>query len=523
MADGRAQAALARLAGLPWWLRGLAAAAAGVLSAFALPPHGQLLVLPLAVPVLALLLATSRSWLRAGWTGWAFGFGQFVVGFAWIGNALLVDADRFAWLLPFTVALVPAGLALFPAIGVALARRAVPRAGLAQLVALAAGWVVAELLRAHLLTGFPWNRLGYVWYEHLEVLQGAALFGVYGLGFLTMLLAAAPAAFVVAAPARAAAHAVAWLAALAGLWLWGSARLDAADAYADSGVAVRVVQPNVAQRDKWRPDLRETHLRRLAELTAAPSPLPIAAVVWPETATPLFLDRHDVLRRSFAAALPAGAVLLAGSPRMQEPVPGGGAAARYFNSLLVIDRAGDVVAHYDKHHLVPFGEYVPLRPVLGMLGFERIVAGRGDFAPGGGPAVLSLPGLPDVQPLICYEAIFPHEVGTPRRPGWLLTITNDAWFGDSDGPHQHFQMARMRAVEQGLPLVRAANTGVSGVVDAFGRTVRRLELGSGGTIDAPLPRALPQPTPYARAGDAVPAGAALLLAGLAFLVRRQKA
>ncbi len=262
-----------------------------------------------------------------------------------------------------------------------------------------------------------------------------------------------------------------------------------------AGVRLRLVQANIAQHHKWRDDLRADHFARHVELTAAPAAAPITLVIWPETAVPYLLDREPERLAMIADLVPPGGLLITGAVRA---TPEGMTPFQVWNSLRVIDDGGAVVATYDKHHLVPFGEYVPFRGILTLV---KLTAGAVDYSPGPGPRTLALDGLPSVSPLICYEAIFPGQVTDPDdRPGWLLNVTNDGWYGVSTGPYQHLAQARLRAVEEGLPLVRAANTGISAVVDSFGRVTASLGLAKAGVVDAALPMALPDPTPFARAG-----------------------
>jgi apolipoprotein N-acyltransferase len=274
-------------------------------------------------------------------------------------------------------------------------------------------------------------------------------------------------------------------------------------------VRLRLVQPNIEQSLKWRDSERAQIFRTLLALSATQAAAPPTVIVWPEAATPFLFEQSPEARAAAAAILPADGLLITGTPRAT-PRPGGG--TQYWNGLIVLDHADRVVGTYDKFHLVPFGEYVPLRRWLPI---DKIASGFGEgFSAGPGPRTLQLPGLPSVGPLICYEVIFPGEVVDPGdRPGWLVNVTNDAWYGDSSGPYQHFASARARAVEQGLPLARAANTGISGVIDPYGRVIARLGLGRAGVIDAALPRALPDATIYQRFGGGILS--VLLLAGLA--------
>jgi apolipoprotein N-acyltransferase len=494
------------------WRAPVTAAALGALAAAAFPPLHLVPVLWLAFPGL-LLLAGSRAGPRGAFgVGWAWGFGHFSAGLYWISNALLTEADRFAWLVPFAVPAIAAGLALFVALPVVLVR--LWPEGWPRVLAFAGLWTLGEIARGFLLTGFPWNLLGTVWAFGALPVQGAAWIGTHGLSALTVVLASLP--LVWGRAAWAAGGAI-----LAGGAVVGLARL-AAEEPAPAPVALRIVQGNIAQAHKWREELRIAHFRRYLALTASAPPAEEGArlvVIWPETASPYMLDADATARALAAGALPGEGVLIAGSVRLERQPEGRVPPVRAWNSLLAIGSAGDVLAVYDKHHLVPFGEYVPLR---GWLPVETVVPGNLDFSAGPGPRTLALEGLPPFSPLICYEVIFPGAVvAADARPAWLLNLTNDAWFGISSGPYQHLAAARMRAVEEGLPLVRAANTGVSAVFDARGRTVASLGLDRMGVIAAPLP-APRAPTPYARAGVWVPLALAFGLALVATALRRQR-
>jgi apolipoprotein N-acyltransferase len=474
------------------WRRVAAALTAGAVAAAALPPVGAIPLLAVAFTVLMWLIEGCRRGRTALVVGWCFGLGHFVAGLYWTGTALLTE-PAFAWMIPFAVVGLPAVLAVFTALAVYAAYFA--PGGVTRVVALAAAWTAAEWLRGHVLTGFPWNLVGYSWADSDAMLQTTASVGIYGLSLITVLAAAAPATLAARRwmpPALAAVL-------LAALWGAGTARLATAEAGDVPGVRLRIVQANIAQHHKWREDRVRAQFNRYLQLSSAPGVAEITHFVWPETATPAALNRdRETLRIIGGLARPTGLVLtgaLRATPEAETP-------ARVWNSLYVVDWRGEVTAVYDKFHLVPFGEYVPLRALLGALGVAKITAGRGDFSAGPGPRTLELPGLPPLSPLICYEAIFPGAVTEAGRPpAWFLNITNDAWFGRSSGPYQHFAMARVRAVENGIPLVRAANTGISAIVDAHGRTLAKLGVGESGVLDGALPSALEGSTLYARVGD----------------------
>ncbi len=492
------------IAALQGWRRALASLGAGAVAAAALPPVGALPLLVVAFTVLVWLIDGCRRGRAALAVGWWFGFGHFVAGLYWTGTALLSEPEKFAWMVPFAVIGLPAVLALFTALA-AYATHLVP-GGVSRVVALAAAWTAAEWLRGHVLTGFPWNLIGYSWTVSEAMLQLTAMVGIYGLGAITVLAAAAPATLAAGRwlPTTLAA------ALLAAVWAGGTARLVGAEVDEVPGVRLRIVQANIAQHHKWREDLVRAQFNRYLQLSSSPGGAEVTHLVWPETATPSALNRDPEALRIIGGLVSPGGLVLTGALRAS---PAAETPARFWNSLYAVDSSGAVASVYDKHHLVPFGEYVPLRGLLGALGVAKITAGRGDFSAGPGARTLDLAGLPPVGPLICYEVIFPGAVTEPGRPPeWLLNVTNDAWFGKSSGPYQHFAMARVRAVEQGLPLVRAANTGISAIVDAHGRTVAKLGVGETGVLDGALPGAIPGSTVYERIGD-WPLLAFLALAG----------
>lgn len=477
-----------------------------------------------------------RRALRASIVGWWFGFGYFLAGLFWIGEAFLVEADRFAWLMPFAVTLMPAGLALF--FGAAAAAAAIVwRPGLARVLALALALSAAEWLRGHILTGFPWNVLGYALTSPLPLMQSAGVVGIYGLTLAAIPIFAVPLMAISSAladRARRRGYAAAAVLALLPLpiaWGYGQVRLAGAQPPSVEGVHLRLVQPSVPQRDKWQAERqRDIFFDHISLSQHAPDGsfdglAGITHVIWPEAAMPFLpLDMADVLQ-VLGEMLPEKSYLLAGALRADSTPATDAEQRRAFNSLITLDSDGKPVAVYDKIHLVPFGEYLPLQPLLARLGLQKLVGWRGGFSAGKSPRpLLAVPGLPPVGALICYEAIFPSAVvQTATRPQALINLTNDGWFGFTTGPHQHFHQARVRAVEEGLPLVRVANNGISGVIDANGRVLARLGLDERGVVDAQLPGPM-SPPPYARFGDGL--FAALWLSGLLnllLLLRRKGA
>jgi apolipoprotein N-acyltransferase len=506
---------------LAWgWRRILAAFLAGAATALALAPTNIWPIPFLTFPVLVWLIDGSAGGrlggtLAAAGAGWWFGFGYFVAGLYWIGNALLVDFRTFGVFLPFAVLGLPAYLALFTAFGAALARLLWAR-GASRILALAVGLTVAEWLRGHVLTGFPWNAFGYALASPRALAQGAALVGLWGLTFLAVAVYASPA---VLAEDRGKGRLV-WLpsalsaAALAALAVFGAIRLHANPTGFVDGMRLRIMQPNLPQDDKFNYSHKQQVMSHYVTLSQSAGGLrDVTHLIWPESAFPFFLTREADALAQIAALLPQGSILITGAVRAPE-ASAEAPIRRAYNSIYVIDHAGSVISVYDKVHLVPFGEYLPFQDALERLGLQQITKLPGGFIPGDRRRTLAVPNAPNALPLICYEAIFPEEgVVRGERAGWIVNVTNDGWFGISPGPYQHLQQARLRAVEQGLPVVRAANTGISAVIDPLGRIVDRLALGTEGILDVRLPQPVAS-TPYGQMGD-LPAG---LLVAVAFVL-----
>lgn len=494
---------LSRLAALRGLRADLAALGLGALAATALPPVFAIPVLLIAVPGLLALIDAARSPAVAARRGWWFGLGHYMLGLYWITEAILFEAARFWWLVPLAVPALAAALAIFIAIACGMARLA-PR-GWPRVLALAGAWVLMDLARQFVLTGFPWNPWGSDWEIPGAIgdvlIQPAAWFGVHGLTLLTILLAATPA--------------LGWRwcigggAVLAAWCAFGIVRLDK-PMPAPAPLTVVLLQGNIAQGQKFDQALAVRIFRHYLDLSAKARTEagdgPMVAI-WPETAFPGILDYDETARRVIEETSD-GAPSLVGSVRFDEQ-------RRPRNSLFALTDSGRIAAVYDKWHLVPFGEYIPDWLPLPIM----VLPGNG-FAPGPGPRTLHVPGLPPFGALICYEAIFSGQiVDRADRPAWLVNITNDAWFGNSSGPRQHLAAARMRAVEEGLPLVRAANTGISVAFDARGHELGRIAMQRTGTLAVKLPSPMPE-TPYARFGLWIPAIAGTVALGAGLAMRR---
>lgn len=486
------------------WRRDLVAVSLGALATAALPPVHAVPVLLLAVPGLLALLAPTQSSRTALRIGFWFGFGHHMFGLYWITEAVLIEAERFWWLVPIAVPAIAAVVALFIAVAAAITVRFAP--GLPRVLALAGAWGATDLARQFVATGFPWNPWGSAWAIPGEagvlMLQPASLIGVHGLTVATVLIAG-----VASLGARGI------VAGAAGLLLWGGLGFGLLGRTAGPapGISVLIVQGNVPQGQKWDQAFAAAAVRRYLALTRAGIDRAGgtgSVVLWPETAFyPFLLEREPAARAEIYAAS-AGPALIGGMRVNPSGQP--------LNSMMAVDGPGPITRAYDKWHLVPFGEYSPFwMPLPVMLGM-----GNG-FAAGAGPATLHIPGVPPVGVLICYEAIFSGEVvDRADRPAWLANGTNDAWFGNSSGPRQHLAAARMRAVEEGLPLFRAANTGISAAFDAFGRMLGHLPLNVTDSLLVKLPGTLP-PGWFARFGLAIPAMLAAFCLALAALTQHR--
>jgi len=515
---------------LAWgWKRAVIALVAGALSALSMAPFNAWPLLFLTFPVAVWLIdgAAAGKWRgapAAALSGFWFGLGYFVPGLYWIGNAFLVDAPTFAWLMPFAVLGLPAYLALFPALGFALARLIWTRDS-SRVLALAIGLTISEWLRGHLLSGFPWNAFGYALSEPLALAQTASLIGLWGMTFLAVAIFASPAVLIDGnsrgrkpwiAP-------VAALAMLAVMGIYGAVRLSLQPTVM-TRVKLRIMQPNLQQDVKFNYGAKAEVMQKylaLSDRASGPQSTGVRDVqilIWPESAFPFFLTREADAMAQIAELLPKGTVLVTGSVRAPDGPPGA-RVTRAYNSIYTIDHDGSVLSVYDKLHLVPFGEYLPFQEWMEKLGFVQLTKVHGGFIPGIRRRAMEVPQAPRALPLICYEAIFPGIVAAgDERPGWIINLTNDGWFGNSTGPYQHLQQARLRAVEEGLPVVRAANTGISAVIDPSGRIAARLGLGVEGVLDGSLPSALP-PTIYARLRD-IPIAVIMAVAFLLVIRRR---
>ena len=496
----------------------------GIISAFSMSPTNAWPLIFIGLSLFYVAYSTCYRTAGSFFSGFIFGLGYFTTGLWWVGNALLVDGNEYAWVWPVAVIGLPTILSIFTGLGTLAARKIVPDNNYFGYAAFCFCLTLSEYVRGHIFTGFPWNLYGYTWTGQLPMLQVLHVIGSYGLTLLTVFWAVLPGFLIVSSSSRRLkiTETVCALSSMAAIYGYGYYRLQAHPVSLRDDVQVKIVQPNISQDMKWRPELMgahfETELRLSAYNAENDSHLP-TVIVWPETAIPSSLLNHPVARQRLAdmlAGFPASTHLISGildkrNAETDDPL--------YYNGVGVFDASGSLEAVYSKTHLVPFGEfipfqkYIPLEPVVEFSGFQK----------GTGPATISYQGIPLFSPLVCYEIIFPGDV-TPRsgeRSDWIVTVTNDAWYGDSAGPRQHFAHAIYRAIEEGLPVARSANTGISGLTDPYGRVLAKLDLFQEGSISHLMPARL-NSTLYHKTGDWPLLGFILIALGGAFMLHRNR-
>jgi apolipoprotein N-acyltransferase len=496
------------------WRRLAVAYLAGAVAALCLAPINALPALFLSFPVAIWLIdGTTSGQRRFNWSalkaafaiGWAFGLGYFMAGFWWIGAAFFVESDEFLWALPLGVVGFPAALALFHGFGFAFARMLWSPSD-RRLFSFAAAMTSVEWLRGYILTGFPWNTIGQAFGGNDYTMQSASVLGLYGLTLLALVIFASPATLGVANTTRQSLRipilSVITLALMFGFGAW---RLHTTKVEMLANVKVRIMQPNLGQRAKHRMSGQDVlkHYLTLSDRASTPGTSGVADIthlIWPESPFPFLLAREPQALSQISGLLKPNTTLITGAAR-SEDAGGNARTARYFNSIHVVGSDGIIMDSYDKVHLVPFGEYLPFKDLFGKIGLRQFIEIPGGFEPGARRKPLAIKGLPVTLPLICYEAIFPGELQAgSQRPGLLLNVTNDGWFGITSGPNQHLAQAKMRSAELGIPQIRAANTGISAVIDPLGVTVMKLPLGIEGVLDSRLPRVV-QSTLYGLWGD----------------------
>ncbi len=507
----------------------------GGLSALAMAPANMYWILFITFPVLVWLIDGTSADPARGFirrltpsfiTGWWFAFGYFLAGLWWIGAALLVEAESFAWLVPFAVLGIPAFLALFWALAIAIAQIFWSE-DWRRIVLLAAAIGIAEFARGHVLTGFPWNTIGYAALTTPVMMQSVSLLGLYGITPLAILVFATPA---IIAPQTAPRKSRVWPLIIFSLGLtlahfgYGTLRLQENPLRFVDDVKLRVVQPAILQEDKWLPENEDRIFQSYISLSGEKNN-GITHYIWPESAFPFILTQRRDALAAMAKLLPQDTFLITGAMRVEQGTREK-LDLRVFNSVYIINHNGEIIGASDKTHLVPFGEYLPFQEFAESLGLQQIVSGDSGFTPGSSRTILAAGRAGSFLPLICYEIIFPgmdeihnsNEKNDARRPRWIVNVTNDAWFGNTTGPYQHFQQSVVRGVEEGLPVVRAANNGISAVSDPYGRIVNSLALGERGFLDSRLPKPAPT-TLYQLYRNA---GFFLISLGLIFITVRRR-
>ncbi len=492
------------LRGTRGWRRAGLALAAGVVAALSMPPFDFWPLLFVAFPAVLLLVEgiARHHRLQSFLLGWSFGLGYFIVVLHWIGFAFFVDAKDYLWMMPFAVGGLAAAMAVYWGLAT-LCVSVIGLRGLPAALVFTAALSLAEWLRGTLFTGFPWAVPGLASGGMGPVDQTASLWGMPGLTLLIVLWSVTW-RFIFDRQSRPGYRLAALLilATLPLCWAWGSYRLQHGDVADVDGVKIRIVQPNISQDAKWREENARAIFDQLLEMSGRETAdgKPVTHIIWPETAVSFLIDESAGAKAELAQLLGGSKTLVTGALRRDVVDVNNRESDRVYNSILTFDGSGNVVARYDKWRLVPGGEFLPFEWLLEPLGFRKVVTVPGSFTAGQGPVSLVVPGAPAAGFSVCYEAIFPdHLVDPLSRPGWLINVTNDGWFGNSTGPYQHLAQVRLRAIEQGLPIARAANTGISAVFDPYGRIRPSLSVGQEGILDATLAQSL-APTIFARYG-----------------------
>lgn len=523
-----APAIAGRVQHLKGWHRASLSFLSGIISAFALPPYGLFPLLFLTLPALTLMLDANWARLQAAEfkrqfrsffaTAWWFGLGFFLISLFWIAEAFLIEPERYAWMIPFALLILPGGLALFPAVAVGLAACFWTH-DLRRVFVLALALALSNWVRGHVLTGFPWNVWGYAFAENLTLMQLYSVGGIYAAGLIGLLLFLMPVALLSASRRSAAVYLAVSVAVWGGMVVYGQHRLNIPQEF-DEKIRLVVIQPNVPQAEKWKPENRNRllpqYLQQTQEALQQTSKAEQTYIFWPESAFPFLLDEQPAALQAIGATLPPQSTLVTGGIRREMSADN----SLFFNSAFVVSDAGQVLATYDKVRLVPFGEYLPARSVLQSFGVERLVPAPEDFTPGSQHLKIDLNNSLSFQPLICYEAIFPQtKMHIAERPNILVNLTNDGWFGSTAGPYQHLAQARVRAVEQATPLLRVANTGISSLVDSSGRILAKVVLNKKSHFESVLPQQL-EATIYTRFGDSIFWGIILSVVSLLLVMVR---
>jgi len=473
----------------------------GALNATSMAPIGLVIILPICISAFIIICRNAQNKKQAFLNAWSFGAGYFIFSLYWITYALFIDISTWWWVIPLSLIIAPAILGLYYGFIPLLAYRYKKHNDL-YILSICASFGLIEFLRGNLFTGFPWNLFGYGWQHFLPLMQINAYVGIYGLTLLTIIWSAF---FIIKNPVLKKAILLSFIISIA----LGTYRIALTKVEHYEDVGVRIVQPNIEQKIKWNPDKRYKNLEKLLDITISETEnnMPIKFVIWPESATLYNLNQSSKAINITSAALPKDAIGIFGSINIEEKED----EEFIFNSVSFISREEKFIKSYNKHHLVPFGEYIPFRNIINLTPIANAISMIGDFSHGDGVKTIYLGnGLPSPSPLICYEAIFPTNVADEtERPDWLVNVTNDGWYGNSAGPYQHFEITRVRAIEEGLPLVRSANTGISAIINPLGVVESKIALETEGKLDILLPKPLAK-TLFSKYGN-MPFFASLML------------
>lgn len=461
----------------------------GAVLALIFAPTNWFLLGFLTIPVLFLAVDQAKDYRQTFFNSLFYGFGFFLASNYWISISLIVDAKSHAWLIPFALTLIPLILATCLAISCLLYKIIVKKASIdniiVKIILFSLAWLISEFLRGQVFSGFPWNLLGYSWLFSIEISQIASLIGVHGLSFFAILTFLSPILFIKlnlndfkfknisAFRISELSYLFVIFTAIIGSFLYGNHRLNNASIN-DKNYRTRIVQANIKQNLKWDNKERYNNLLKHVRLSAKNDLKNIDMVLWSEASIPYIVSNDPEFIKLITPAIPENGVLISGGLRNEK--------GKYWNSIFIFDKNG-IESFYDKHHLVPFGEYVPLEKYLPFV--QKITQGAEGFQRGSGPTIINIKDKINISPLICYETIFSkYGINSEKRKVDLfVNLTNDSWFGNSTGPYQHLAMAQMRTIEFNTPMIRVANSGISTYIDPLGRIIEKITLNQQDVID----------------------------------------
>ncbi len=470
----------------------------GMISARALPPFYAFPLLFLTISGFLLILNTSHNKKQSFAYGYWFGFGYFACNMAWIGNAVLIDSAKLGWLFPIILLAAGGFFGLFIALPALLS--ALFKSFYAKWLSFSAWWVIFEWIRSFIFTGFPWNLLGSVLAFNPHLLQAASAVGTYGLSLAVLLITGAPALIIYYRNKISLWVTLVTIVLISGSLVGYGIHYMTEQNNTPSTTKIRLVQPAIPQEMKWNKQKLEENLEQYIHLSQSQNPQDIDFIIWGETATPFALDFEPEYMEKIKQAIPEKGYLITGLVRYEFSKD----KFRPLNSAFIIDKTGKIINYYDKSHLVPFGEYIPFRNYIPNQ-IQPLTDTISDFLAGDGAKTIEIPEQPSLGISICYEIIFPHQIiNSQNKPDWLINLTNDGWYGISQGPYQHLVTTQLRAIEEGRTIVRAANTGISAVINPYGKILAQIPLNQKGIIDINLPQQLYIKTIYGEMGNFIP-------------------